>query len=131
MQYDQARIPYYPHLPSHRGIIHPPTYLEEVARVEADTPCVECHGTAGDVVFWHHRMGHLAGHNDAQPPAIRQALLYDFCKTDLDRTRLDPPQADMWRDWSDALRRADVPITRQFAAEQRLPVELAAALPAR
>lgn len=125
MQYDQARIPFYEHLPSHKGIIHPPEYLREVSRVAADTPPVDCYGTAGDVVFWHHRLGHMAGHNYAQPPSIRQALLYDFCKTDLDQTRMDPPQDNMWRDWSDALNAADVPISRQFAAEQRLPVSLA------
>ncbi len=128
MQYDQARIPFYEHLPSHKGIIHPPEYLEEVKAVEADTPPVDCHGEVGDVVFWHHRLGHMAGNNYALPPTIRQALLYDFCKTDLDATRMDPPQQNMWRDWSEELNAADVPISRQFAAEQRLPVQLAEAL---
>lgn len=121
MQYDQARVPFYEHLPSHKGIIHPPEYLAEVARVEADTPSVDCYGAAGDLVLWHHRLGHMAGHNYAQPPTIRQALLYDFCKTDLDTTRLDPPQADMWRDWSAELRTADVPISAALASQQRLP----------
>lgn len=130
MQYDQARIPFYEHLPSHKGIIHPPEYLEEVAKVEADTPPVECYGETGDVVFWHHRLGHMAGHNFADSPTIRQALLYDFCKTDLDTMRLDPPQEDMWRDWGDELKAADAPISRQFAAEQMLPLPLAERLPA-
>ena len=121
-QYDQPRIPYYPHLPSYKGIAYPPAYLAEVARVEADTPPVDCHGQAGDVVLWHHRLGHMAGLNTASPPTIRQALLYDFCKSDLDSTRSDPPQADMWRDWSAELRAADAPICEAFAREQRLPV---------
>lgn len=125
MQYDQARIPFYEHLPAHKGIIHPPEYLDEVEQVEADTPAVDCYGEQGDVVFWHHRLGHMAGHNHAQPATIRQALLYDYCKTDLDTMRLDPPQDDMWRDWGDELQTAGVPITRQFAAEQRLPLVLA------
>ena len=125
MQYDQARIPFYEHLPSHKGIIHPPEYLEEVERVEADTPAVDCYGEQGDVVFWHHRLGHMAGHNYAEPPTIRQALLYDYCKTELDTMRLDPPQQDMWRDWGDELKGAGVAISRQFAAEQRLPLVLA------
>ncbi|MGI9328633.1 MAG: phytanoyl-CoA dioxygenase family protein [Pseudomonadales bacterium] len=124
MQYDQARIPFYEHLPSHKGIIHPPEYLAEIANVEADTPAVDCYGGAGDVVFWHHRLGHMAGQNRARSPSIRQAVLYDFCKSDLDQTRLDPPQANMWRDWSDALQQADAPISAQFAAEQRLPLSL-------
>lgn len=124
MQYDQARVPFYEHLPSHKGILHPPQYLEEVARVEADTPSLDCHGQAGDLVFWHHRLGHMAGNNYAQPPTIRQALLYDFCKTDLDQTRLDPPQPNMWRDWSAELQAAQSAVSAQLAAEQRLPLEL-------
>ena len=76
----------------------------------------------GDVIFWHHRLGHMAGYNYASQPTIRQAVLYDFCKTDLDSCRVDPPQANMWRDWSDEVNQADVSISRQFAAEQRLPL---------
>lgn len=128
MQYDQARIPYYEHLPTHKGLIHPVEYLEEVKKVEADTPPVDCFGEAGDIVFWHHRMGHMAGHNRARPRTIRQALLYDFCKTDLDTLRTTPPQADMWLDWGEELRAAQVPVSRQLAAEQRLPVSLAETL---
>jgi len=125
MQYDQARIPFYEHMPSFKGIIHPPEYMTEVGEVEADTPPVDCYGEAGDLVFWHHRMGHMAGINTSEPPCIRQALLFDFCKTDLDTMRLDPPQEDMWRDWGAELQAADTPITRQLAAEQRLPLALA------
>jgi ectoine hydroxylase-related dioxygenase (phytanoyl-CoA dioxygenase family) len=125
MQYDQARIPYYEHMPAHKGLIHPQAYLDEVEKVEADTPPVDCFGGTGDLVFWHHRMGHMAGNNRAEPPSIRQALLFDFCKTQLDAMRLDPPQADMWRDWGEELRDANVPVSRQLAAEQRLPLILA------
>ena len=102
MQYDQARIPYYPHLPSFKGILHSPEYLAEIDRIMADTTPVDCHGNAGDVVFWHHRLAHMAGHNYSS--RMRQAVLYDFCRTDLDRARLDPPQEDMWRDWSPQVR---------------------------
>ena len=125
MQYDQARIPFYEHLPSHKGLIHPQAYIDEVEQVEADTQPVDCFGNAGDLVFWHHRLGHMAGHNRAEPPSIRQALLFDFCKTELDTMRLDPPQNDMWRDWGAQLRAANVPVSRQLAAEQRLPLTLA------
>lgn len=125
MQYDQARIPFYEHMPTHRGLIHPPEYLEEVQQVEADTPPVDCHGEAGDVVFWHHRMGHMAGHNTAAKPGIRMALLYDFCKTELDTMRTKPPQEDMWTDWGDELKAANVAVSKQLAAEQRLPVGMA------
>ncbi len=124
MQYDQARIPYYDHMPTHKGIIHPPEYLAEVEQVEADTPPVDCYGQCGDVVFWHHRLGHMAGHNTATPKVIRQAVLADFCKADLDELRTTPPKQDMWHDWSDELKQANEPISAQFAAEQRLPLEL-------
>lgn len=124
MQYDQARIPYYDHLPSHKGIVHPKEYLAEVTQVETDIELVDCYGEAGDVVFWHHRLGHMAGFNYAKKPTIRQAVLYDFCKTDFDTCRQDPPQKNMWRDWSDQVNQADAPIPKQFAAEQRLPLSL-------
>ena len=124
MQYDQARIPYYDHLPSHKGILHPQEYLDEIIRVETEVEPVDCYGEAGDIVFWHHRLGHMAGYNYARQPTIRQAVLYDFCKTDLDGCRADPPQENMWRDWSERANQADVTISRQFAAEQRLPLAL-------
>ncbi len=128
MQYDQARIPFYEHMPSYKGLIHPPEYLEAVTQVEQDTPSVDCCGEAGDIVFWHHRMGHMAGINTAEPPCIRQALLYDFSKTELDTMRMDPPQQNMWRDWGEELQAADIPISKQLAAEQRLPLKLAEGL---
>ena len=120
MQYDQARIPFYEHLPSFKGLIHPKEYLEEVRAVEADTDPVDCHGKAGDLVFWHHRMGHMAGNNTAVPPCIRQAMLYDFCKTDLDTMRLTPPHEDMWQDLGQALQNADAPISNALKQAQRL-----------
>ncbi len=65
-------------------------------------PYVDCHGGPGDIVFWHHRLGHSAGHNRSRQ--IRQAVLYDFRKTDLERTQEEPPCEDMWRDWSETVR---------------------------
>ena len=56
---------------------------------------VDCYGQAGDIVFWHHRIGHSVGHNRSK--RIRQAVLYDFKKKDL---MVDEPPCDnMWRDW--------------------------------
>ena len=43
------------------------------------------------------RIGHAAGHNYSRQ--IRQAVLYDFRKTELERTQEEPPNEDMWRDW--------------------------------
>jgi len=55
MSYDQPRIPFYEHLPSHKGILHTPQYNAEIDALLGDTQAVDCHGRAGDVVFWHHR----------------------------------------------------------------------------
>ena len=118
MRYDQPRIPYYAHLPSHKGILHTDAYLAELAQLQADTQPVDCHGRSGDVVFWHHRLAHMAGHNYST--VIREAVLYDFCKTDLDQCRLDPAGGDMWRDWSPAVQAATENYSASFAAQQRL-----------
>jgi hypothetical protein len=119
MQYDQPRIPYYAHLPSYKGIIHSPAYLAELADIMADTKPVDCWGQTGDVVLWHHRLVHAAPPNYTQQ--MRQAVLNDFSRTDLDRCRLDPPQANMWRDWSDRTQQVSVAYSEAFAVAQRLP----------
>ena len=75
MQYDQARIPFYEHLPSHKGIIHPEAYLDAVKAVESSIQPVDCWGSQGDVVLWHHRLGHMAGYHRGTEASIRQALL--------------------------------------------------------
>ena len=64
---------------------------------------VECHGRAGDVVFWHHRIGHTAPPN--RTGRIRQAVLYDFRKVDLAEYQDRRPTKNMWYDWSEELRR--------------------------
>ena len=118
MQYDQPRIPEYDHLPSYKGIFHTAEYLAEVERVMADTEPVDCYGQAGDVVLWHHRLGHMASHNYST--VIRQAVLADYSKTDLDQTRMDPPQENMWRDWSETIQNSDGRYSAEFARAQRL-----------
>ncbi|MCZ6890372.1 MAG: phytanoyl-CoA dioxygenase family protein [Gammaproteobacteria bacterium] len=118
MQYDQPRIPYYAHLPSYKGILHTAEYLAEIEAINRDTQPVDCWSSAGDVVLWHHRTAHMAGHNYS--PVIRQAVLYDFSTTDLDRNRMDPPQDDMWRDWSQDVQRTDGGYSAELARDQRL-----------
>lgn len=71
---------------------------QDDARRVSEQPHVDCHGDAGDVVFWHHRLGHSAGHNRSRQ--IRQAVLYDFKKRDLEETQDQPPGDDMWIDWA-------------------------------
>ena len=63
---------------------------------------VDCHGRAGDIVFWHHRLGHMAAPNASGQ--IRQAVLYDYVKRDIEVTQEEEPQEDMWRDWSETMR---------------------------
>ena len=63
---------------------------------------VDTHGQAGDIVFWHHRLGHMASPNTSRQ--LRQAVLYDFLKKDIEQTQQEPPQKDMWRDWSAEMR---------------------------
>ena len=122
MQYDQPRVPFYEHMPSHKGIVHTPEYLRELEAIMSDTPSVDCWGQQGDVVLWHHRLAHMAGHNYSQ--VIRQAVLHDFNRKDLDLLRLDPPQQDMWRDWSSEVRATETRYSKTFAEEQRLPAKL-------
>ena len=118
MQYDQPRIPYYRHLPSHRGILHSPGYLTELDQVMADTEPVDCWGERGDIVLWHHRLAHMAGHNYSD--VMRQAVLYDFSRTDLDRCRMDPPQENMWRDWSEEVRNTNCGYSVELARTMRV-----------
>ena len=117
MQYDQARIPYYEHMPSFKGLVNPPEYYEELARILDDTRPVDCWGKTGDVVLWHHRMLHSARENHSS--VIRQAVLADYNRTDLDQLRLDPPQPDMWRDWSQDLKDSSGEYSEEFARQQR------------
>ncbi len=86
--------------------------MEPTANYEIDRerigalPSVDCHGRAGDVVFWHHRLGHMASHNYSR--RIRQAVLYDFSKKDLETTQSEAPADDMWTHWSPTLQQADL-----------------------
>ena len=120
LRYDQPRIPYYDHLPTLKGIVHTDEYLAEIEKLNDDTEPVECWGEAGDIVFWHHRLAHMAGHNHST--VIRQAVLADFWKPELDRYRADPADGEMWRDWSDAVQKSDGRYSEAFALEQRLTI---------
>jgi hypothetical protein len=121
LRYDQPRIPYYDHLPSFKGIVHTDEYLAEIEYLNNKVTPVECWGGAGDIVFWHHRTAHMAGHNYSS--VIRQAVLADFWKPDLDEYRMLPPTEDMWQDWSGAIRNSDGRYSDAFAASQRLPAD--------
>lgn len=118
LRYDQPRIPFYEHLPSFKGIVHTEDYLAEIDALNRDVQAVECFGNAGDIVFWHHRTAHMAGHNYSD--VIRQAVLADFWKLELDKYRTEPADGDMWRDWSAAVQNCDSSYSAELAASQRL-----------
>jgi ectoine hydroxylase-related dioxygenase (phytanoyl-CoA dioxygenase family) len=83
-----------------------------------DIAPVDCWGSQGDVVIWHHRLAHMAGHNHSKK--IRLAVLYDFIKKDLDLCRAKPPRDNMWEDWSKALNEASGDYSKGIAKDQRL-----------
>lgn len=60
-------------------------------------PSLECTGDVGDVVLWHHRLAHMAGHNTSRN--LRRAILYDFRLRDFDYEQAEPPSSNIWRDW--------------------------------
>ena len=81
-----------------------PTDQYEIDRERfSEKPPVDAHGRAGDILFWHHRLGHMANHNYSGQ--IRQAVLYDYIKRDVAEKagaeNEGPPRANMWADWSD------------------------------
>lgn len=74
-----------------------PNRYQDLKAFFEDQPSLECTGDAGDVVFWHHRLAHMAGHNTSRN--LRQAILYDFRIAGFDYAREEPPQVDIWQDW--------------------------------
>ncbi len=76
-------------------------YDDIYAQIDAEVSPLEITGQAGDVVFWHHRLGHNASGNGSNK--IRQAVFYDFVKQDMPQTMGLPPAPNMWCDWADVL----------------------------
>ena len=61
----------------------------------------------------------MAGHNYSS--VIRQAVLADFWKLELDEYRTRSPEEDMWQEWSGAVRNSNGEYSEAFARAQRLP----------
>lgn len=87
-----------------------PEYIATLKCVKSRAP-VECCGPTGTVVLWHGRLGHEAAPN-FRGSRIRQAILYDFSREDMQAMDSKPPSASMWRDWSKEV--------QQLAAEHAL-----------
>ncbi len=61
----------------------------------------EISGDAGDVVFWHHRLGHNASSNNSTK--IRQAVFCDLMRKDISSLEKLAPAKNIWIDWSNSL----------------------------
>ena len=69
---------------------HEPTDGYEAVRIKtSEEPPVDCYGNAGDIVFWHPRIGHMAGPYYSRQ--IRQPVLFAYRKIDLEETQEEPP----------------------------------------
>ena len=66
----------------------------------------------------------MAGHNYSG--TIRQAVLADFWREELDDYRTWPVTEDMWQEWSGAVQNSDGRYSADFARSQRLPETLRA-----
>ena len=82
-----------------------PRYKEHAAAFASDHVYDQTYGQAGDVVLWHHRLGHMASHNYSRQ--IRKAVLCDYVLKDVDVLEEEPPGDDMWVDWSEEVREVD------------------------
>jgi ectoine hydroxylase-related dioxygenase (phytanoyl-CoA dioxygenase family) len=71
--------------------------LAELERIHHEVVPVDCHGKAGDVVFYHSRLGHHAGQNYGEN--IRQAVLTRLSKTSVPDCDLEQTN-DVWLGWS-------------------------------
>lgn len=78
-----------------------PEFLRHFERYSVKAP-VELTGSAGDVLFFHHRLLHSGSNNFGN--TIRFGILNDFIPADFEATRDVPPTTEnMWEYWSDRL----------------------------
>ncbi len=76
-----------------------PEFLQHFDRYAVQAP-VEFTGSAGDVLFFHHRLLHSGSNNFGN--TIRFGILNDFIPANFEATRDVPPSPDnMWEYWSD------------------------------
>eukprot|EP01047_Picozoa_sp_COSAG01_P006923 COSAG01_NODE_255_length_20171_cov_8.232164_16_plen_235_part_00 len=94
------------------GPHHRPTWAAGMQEawevVERTVAPVDCYGDMGTVVFYHARLGHMAGSNYSA--RIRQAVISGFKKTPDSLPDADvlthALEDDIWRDWSEEVRAA-------------------------
>ena len=90
------RVFYYHHLTQY-GPDKADTY-EKRYNLLTEQTATECHGEAGDIVLFHHRLPH-AGNPPNTSSEIRKAVVGDLVKNDLKDKLNEPPLEDMWQDW--------------------------------
>ena len=94
---------------THAGIQPGPSLVRHLdAYKRRRKSAIEIPGGLGDVIFYHHRLLHAAGRNRGY--RVRQGALAEFIRGDLENTRNEPPDDDMWRHWS--LARSSLPSAR-------------------
>ena len=78
-----------------------PDFQPAYARINLQAP-VELTGKRGDVMFCHHRLLHCGSNNFNDN--VRFGVLVDYLRDDHDDLKGKAPGADIWEDWSDAIR---------------------------
>ena len=82
-------------------------YHERLKEFNRQTP-FETSGEPGDILLWHHLLGHAAGHNQSEIIQLREAVLTDWDKEDNAELARQRPHAQMWHEWSAAIQAASI-----------------------
>ena len=81
------------------------TYKERLIQFNDQTRVEGC-GEAGDILFWHGFLAHIAGWNRSEKIQLREAVLCDYKKQENEELAVQRPHEDMWREWSEETRSA-------------------------
>ena len=82
-------------------------YHEKLEEFNRQTPVEAC-GEPGDILFWHHLLGHAAGHNRSELIQLREAVLTDWDKMDSEEFVAQRPHKDIWHEWSPEIKAAKI-----------------------
>ncbi len=93
----------------HTRYVNEPTEQYKVDREffqEKEENSYQTYGAPGDIVFWHHRIGHMASVNFTRQ--IRKAVLCDYRLINMPDLEKQPPGDDIWADWSDEVKAVQI-----------------------
>ena len=82
-------------------------YLKKLEEFNRQNPVEAC-GEPGDILLWHHLLGHAAGHNQSEIKQLREAVLTDWDKEDNPESAMQRPHEEMWHEWSAAMEAASI-----------------------